>query len=157
MKTIVTETFKILKKNLVETKNDLTSMLSNEKPKISFPKLKMPMPNKFSTIFEETKNKFTSLMNEVQEELKSIKFEDVDTGIFETENGVDFIFDKINPKTSTLKFEKNSENEITIHLQDTNKEDVFERKTFSRNEPFEIKSYSTETTNDRVIVHVLFA
>ena len=93
------------------------------------------------------------MFNELQEEMKQIKD---DTGIFEKENGIDFIFKTINPKNSTLKVTKTSENEIVVEVIDSTNENVFERKSFSKDEPFEIKSYSTETTKDKIIVHVLF-
>ena len=142
MKKFLNDSFSILKKNLNETKKDFSALMELEKPSFSFPKM-----------FENTRNQIVSMFNELQEEMKQIK---ADTGIFEKENGIDFIFKTINPKNSTLKVTKTSENEIVVEVIDSTNENVFERKSFSKDEPFEIKSYSTETTKDKIIVHVLF-
>lgn len=149
MKKFLNDSFSILKKNLNETKKDFSALMELEKPSFSFPKMKTP----FSKMFENTRNQIVSMFNELQEEMKQIKD---DTGIFEKENGIDFIFKTINPKNSTLKVTKTSENEIVVEVIDSTNENVFERKSFSKDEPFEIKSYSTETTTDKIIVHVLF-
>lgn len=152
MKKFLNDSISILKKNFDETKKDFSTLLELEKPSFSFPKMKTPI----SSMFENTKKQMISMFNELQEELKQMKNDSINTGILENENGIDFIFSNVNPKNSTLKVTKTSENEIIVELVDSTNENIFERKSFSKDEHFEIKSYSTETTSDKVIVHVLF-
>lgn len=150
MKRFLNDSIGILKKNFKETKDDFSNLflLEKELNKVSFPSSK-----KFLQFFEDTYNKVNELIAEARNEIESCQ---VETGILEKDNGVDFIFNTINPKNAKLSVEKNSNEELIVKLEDSNNPDVFEIKTFANSKPIEIKSYSTESTTDKIIVHVVF-